>query len=229
MARIGVKEVQDIERQMNLIEPCNAMPTWSSATVRDILTSLKEAWYLLEETRTRCDQHATAAGALQEENSHLRKKLEEHGCTGCGSRPCICRQLVKDSCRDNSPDDDSLLDTYDLLAVRRYDEEATKEVISCGKALELLESLVACRRELKNSRERCDKAVSECADLLVECDAWHALDAKIEKCHNDPRYLGVWEGAQTQQGKYKGPDYIKERASAQRKAAANERDYGFKG
>jgi hypothetical protein len=39
----------------------------------------------------------------------------------------------------------------------------------------------------------------------------------------------VWKIAQAQQGKYEGPDYIKERASAQKKAAANERDYGFKG
>ena len=49
---------------------------------------------------------------------------------------------------DRSPADDSLWATWELLRVAKFDEDI-QPTISCGKAMELIESLVASRAALK--------------------------------------------------------------------------------
>jgi hypothetical protein len=164
-----------------------------------------------DECRCSLDDEVDAHDALKADYAKL--KGERKGDFVPGYRGCCVK--------DRSPDDDSLWSTHEILATRKMDEEATQQAISCGKAMELIESLIACREELQ-------QVTTDRSRLFAECLAWHALDAKIQVCHDDPGYLGVWAIAQSHLGKYSGPDYVEERAVAHKKAAENERNYGSK-
>ena len=68
---------------------------------------------------------------------------------------------------DRSPDDDSLWATWELLRVAKFEEDI-QPTISCGNAMELIESLVASREALAEANKEIKRLETELTEPLLK-------------------------------------------------------------
>jgi hypothetical protein len=76
------------------------------------------------------------------------------------------------------------------------------EDCECALCMKLKKSL-----EVKQSPQAAPEAGSECMNLL---NAARSLVERLDLVHDDPKYQGVWQMAQSRNGQYTGPQYKKE-------------------